>query len=290
VYISYGTSVKEIARILEEKQVIPRAWTFLWYIKAENKFSELQAGDFILTRGVSYKEIVNSLSLALAKEIPVRIQEGKSLEEIDGILVSKGLISSGEFISCTASCNFSEFSFLPSGNIEGFFFPDTYFVDPKTFTVSQFARRMIRNFERRFVSEGTMREIEKQGKTLSQIVIMASILEKEERNKKNLPIISGILWKRLREGIALGADATTRYYEGTTALTREHFLDDNPFNTRRKLGLPPHAISNPSVASLEASLYPQESEYYYYLHDPTGKIHYSKTNDEHNQKRFQYLR
>lgn len=292
LFIDYGTPVNKIADKLQEKGIIKSTWPFLLYLKLEGKHNELQAGDFILKRGSSYFELTNSLSNAKAKEIPLRIIEGYTIEDIDALLAKKGLIEKGEFTKCAQTCKFPKQNFVYDGNLEGYLFPDTYFTKTDNFDIEHFIRRMLNNFEIRFLSAENKAKYRSQKRSLQQIVIMASIIEREETNINNMPIISGILWKRLDEKIPLGADATTRYFERNKsgALTTADFQKDNKYNTRKYLGLPPTAISNPGINALKAALNPEESKYYYYLHDNSGNIHLSETNDEHNQKKYKYLR
>lgn len=292
VFFEYGTPLKSIIKTLKEKEIIEYEWPMLVYLKWYEKGDNLQAGDFILHKGTPIPELTDILSNSTPKEIPLRVIEGRSTEEIDILLTEKGLIDGGDFISCMKSCTFPEFDFLPKNSKEGFLFPDTYFVATQNFDVKSFISRMIQNFENRFLYSENKQKILSQSASIHEIVIMASIIELEERNTTNMPTISGILWKRLNERIPLGADATTRYYEKnkTGVLTRADFEKDNPFNTRRNLGLPPSAIGNPGLKALNAALYPEKSSYYYYLHDNSGNIHYGKTNEEHNVNKWKYLR
>lgn len=292
LHIDYGTPVKQIVKTLVDKEVISSEWSFLLYLHWYNATGNLQAGDFILKKGTAFPILVEQLSNAHPLEIPVRILEGNTIEEIDALLVEKSLIQPGEFIQCTKTCHFSNHDFVFDGNLEGFLFPDTYFVEIDTFKVQSFIDRLLTNFEQRFLTNEVKVLYKSQGKTLQDIVIMASIIEKEDWHPENMPIISGILWKRLAEGIPLGADATTRYFEGkkTEGLTTADFQKNNKYNTRRYTGLPPTAISNPGLSALNASLNPEKTKYYYYLHDSSGMIHYAETNDEHNQNKYQYIR
>ena len=120
---------------------------------------------------------------------------------------------------------------------------------------------------------------------------MASLIERETRTAEERPIISGILWKRFDAERGLDVDATVRFVLGkaTGALTKEDLEVDSAYNTRRRRGLPPGPIANPGLASLEAALHPEDSTYWYYLHGKKGEIHYSETNDEHNEKKEKYL-
>ncbi len=291
IFIEYGTTTKEIVSILKEKGIIETEWPMLVYLKWYKESNNLQAGDFIIKQGTPIPELVDILSHARTTEIPIRIIEGQTIEEIDELLFKKELTQKGEFIECTKKCDFSDYNFINNNSLEGFLFPDTYFVEIKNFNTQSFIKRLLNNFQNRFLSEENISIYTKQGRSLYDIVIMASIIEKEEWNTENMPIVSGILWKRLDERIHLGADATTRYYENksTEKLTKEDFSKNNPYNTRRVLGLPPTAIGNPGLKALNATLYPEKSKYYYYLHDGNGNIHYSVTNDEHNDKRTRYI-
>ena len=291
VFIEYGTPVQEIIYELKNKDIIKTSWPIFLYLKINNSFNKLQAGDFIIQKGLPVNELIEVLSHAHPQEIPLRIIEGKTIEDIDNLLVQKTLISPGEFVDCTKNCKFPNHNFFYDGNIEGFLFPDTYYVDIKTFTVQGFISRLLNNFQNRFLTEENISYYKKKGLSLQKLVIMASIIEKEEFNSENRPIVAGILWKRLKELIPLGADATTRYYEKNKKgqLLKHHFEKDNPYNTRKKLGLPPTAICNPGLNALKAALYPEKSDYYYYLHDKNGQIHYATTNDEHNYNKRKYL-
>ena len=292
VFFEYGTPLNTIISTLKEKEIIRYQWPMRLYLKIHGQSQDLQSGDFIIPRGIPIPELITVLSHSKPKEIPIRIIEGSRSEEIDDLLVKKGLIEKGEFYDCLQTCSFKNLYFLPEGNKEGFLFPDTYFVSTTDFRVQNFISRMFQNFNQQFLTKENKIKIESQEASLKEIVIMASIIEMEENNISNMPFIGGILWKRINEGIPMGADATTRYYEKnkTGILTRSDFEKDNPYNTRRKRGLPPTAIGNPGIKALNSSLYPKKSKYYYYLHDPYGNIHYAETNNGHNKNKQQYLR
>ncbi len=121
---------------------------------------------------------------------------------------------------------------------------------------------------------------------------MASLIEKEAAGDSERGTISGILWKRLDEGIVLGVDAAVRYAvqkEPREPLTRADLESDSPYNIRVRAGLTPGPIANPGLASIEAALKPQASPYYYYLHGTDGQIRYATTNEEHNVNKAKYL-
>ena len=117
------------------------------------------------------------------------------------------------------------------------------------------------------------------------------MIEREANLDAEMPMIADVLWKRLDEGIHLGVDATTRYElnEWKRPLYTADFQKDSPYNTRKKYGLPPTAISNPGIKAIRAAVYPKKNKYYYYLHDRKGQIHWGKTHDDHVRNKQQYL-
>jgi UPF0755 protein len=150
---------------------------------------------------------------------------------------------------------------------------------------------MLGTFRKRIIAAHA-EEIKAGGKTLADIVTMASLIEKESRYDDERAMVSGILWKRFDAGTLLGVDATVRYRvsKKTEPLTKTDLLIDSAFNTRRIRGLPPSPITNPGESSIMAALQPKDSSYWYYLHGNDGVIRYAVTNDEHNVNKARYLR
>ena len=217
------------------------------------------------------------------------IPEGLTIKEIDARIADFEYAELGEFLRCVQeTCDFSDYTFLPENraNWEGYFFPETFAINPENFSVELLGRKMLNEFEKRADAIGIL-----DNENLADIVNMASMIEKETRADEERPIVSGILWKRLDEGWVLGVDATVRYFTGNAsdALTYDELNTENPYNTRMNSGLPPTAICNPGESSLSASANPEESVYYYYLHGEDGQIHYAETNDGHNVNKRNYL-
>lgn len=137
------------------------------------------------------------------------------------------------------------------------------------------------------------------GLTLDEVITLASIVEREGRTADDRPIIAGILLKRLKADWPLQADATLQYALGyqarektwwKKALTNDDKNFRSPYNTYLNPGLPPRPIANPGIESMKAVIYPKDTEYWYYLHDPTGAVHYAATIEEHNANVKTYLR
>ncbi len=145
---------------------------------------------------------------------------------------------------------------------------------------------MLNNFKNKLSTELT----KKHQRPLHDYIIMASIIEKEVRSKKDKKIVSGILWKRIKNNWTLGADATLLYKKDNNIITYKDLQTDSKYNTRKNLGLPPTPISNPGLDSILSAIYPEESPYFFYLTTlDTGKVIYAKTNEEHNLNKQKYL-
>ena len=174
--------------------------------------------------------------------------------------------------------------------MEGYLYPDTYYVSVTDFVPKFFLERMLGNF-RKAVLEPYAGLVETSGHSLHETVTMASIVEEETRTDEERPVVAGILWKRLDEGWGLGVDAAVRYVvdKSSDALTQGDLNVNSPYNLRKFKGLPPGPIASAGKKSFEATLYPKDTPYWYFLHDKEGVIHYSRTNEEHNTKRYMYL-
>ncbi len=298
VTIEAGSSTADIADLLEESGVIRSSTAFKWHVRFSGKASALQAGSFVFTPSLSVQEVIERLTRAEAGEASVTIPEGFTVLDIDKLLAEKGLIKAGEFAECALTCDFSSFDFLPKGKalatrggqLEGYLYPDTYFVDPSNFVPKFFIERLLGTFRTKVI-DAHEKQIAAAGHTLHEVITMASLIEEETRKADERAMVSGILWKRIDEGMGLYVDATIRYIaeKPTAALTVNDLAVDSPYNTRKYRGLPPGPIASPSLSSIEAALEPKASPYYYYLHGADGQIRYAETNDEHNANKAKYL-
>lgn len=172
---------------------------------------------------------------------------------------------------------------------EGKLFPDTYLV-PETYTADELYQLMRENYEARV---GPLRPaIEKSQFTENEVIVLASILEREANSRESKRIVSGILQNRLEIGMPLQADAVFEYIlnKPGTQLTRADLSVDDPYNTYTNPGLPPGPIGNPGLEAIEAVLEPDPSSYLFYITDANGVFHYSYTLDQHNANVATYLR
>lgn len=266
------------------------------YIKFFAPDVSIQAGGFSASSGTTLETfLTETLKTPSYTDLTITIIPGWNMWDLDAYLASKDIGAPGDFLT-TVQLNFAqyqkEFAFLEHvSSLEGFLYPDTYRIR-KDGTADDAIRVMLREFDKQIGSEYTSLDPKKAYETL----ILASIVEREEPKKANQPIVAGILSKRVAEGIAMGADATVCYgYQKTQKQCTPSFIaqviyEKNPYNTRNMLGYTPTPIAGFPVSTWKAALNPEASPYYYYLHDPTGQIHYAKTNAEHNQNKALYLK
>src|SRR3989338_2698104 len=298
IEIASGESVREIASTLKEQGIIRSALIFRLYLLSHGLDRSLKAGTFLIPDDASFAEIAELLSKSESGEAAVTIPEGYTIAQLDALLTKMDVMEEGELLRCAETCDFSSFTFLPvpsaqflsGGRLEGYLFPDTYFIHPREFVPKLFLERLLSTFQERIV-EGLATNITVSERSLHDLITMASLIERETSTDEERGVVSGILWKRFDSGRALDVDATIRYALGkiTGALTREDLDVDSPYNTRKYPGLPPGPIANPGLKSIEAALHPKDSPYWFYLHGKDGQIRYSETNDEHNEKKARYL-
>jgi UPF0755 protein len=232
--------------------------------------------------------------------IKVTIPEGYKTFQIEASLIAAGLpVQASELqeavgISAPLARELFELDFLsdlpPRATVDGFLFPDTYFF-ARDSDLHGIVQKMLENFGEK-VEEPLRVKIKARGKNLYEVVILASLLEKEVRTFEDMKIVSGILWKRMEIGMPLQVDATLAYLTGkkTGEITNDDKEIDSPYNTYKYRGLPPSPIGNPGLNAIRAATEPASSDYLFYLSTPQGETIFSKTLDEHNQNRAKYLK
>jgi UPF0755 protein len=278
--IKKGESTTTFSERLEEEKLIKSAVMFRIYLKLTGLDKKIQAGSFRLSSAESAKEIALSLTEGRLDKW-VTIIEGLRREEVADIIAEDFDIDTDEFLKEA---------------VEGELFPDTYLIST-TATEEQILTILRTNFNKKF-GEDLEKQAAKNKLNKKEVVILASIVERETQVEEQRAVIAGILLKRWRQGMSIAADATTQYALGYSEeektwwrknLTEEDLKINSPYNTRARTGLPPGPICSPSLASIEAVAKPATSDYYFYLHDEDGNVHYAKTYAEHQQNIAKYL-
>jgi UPF0755 protein len=286
VVIPNGWGVEQIAKKLEDENLISSVLAFKLMVAKEGISTKLQAGDFFLSPSMNMYEIIQNLTHGTV-DVWVTIPEGLRREEIAEILANT-------FLKHNITLNILEFLDLTEDK-EGFLFPDTYLI-PKNSSSNQIVKILNAGFDNKYSSLEPKISL-----TQNQIVVLASLIEREAKYDKDRPIIAGIFIKRLMNGWTLDVDATLQYALANNKCDTIDFECNwwpsitvkekdivSPFNTYVNKGLPPAPICNPGLASLKAAANPKDTDYWFYLSDLSGNIYYAKTNEEHLNN-YQYL-
>lgn len=287
--VKSGEGIQEIGKRLEQSNLIKNSYYFDYYIWKTNSKNKIQAGSYELNNMMTIPEIVQVLSMGkiVSNEVKVTFPEGSSLKEMADILTEKGF-NGDEFLKVAKSASGvkTDYEFLKDKpknvSLEGFLFPDTY-IFYKDASAEQVVDIMLQNFDEK-LTQNMRDKINAKGRSIFDIVTMASILEKEAKAPEDMKIASGIFWKRIEAGMSLQSCATIAYVLGKDK--KQYTYDDtrtpSPYNTYLNKGLPPGPINNPGLNSIQAAIYPKATDYNYFLTDPnTGQMLYAKTLEEH---------
>lgn len=282
--------VGKVADILQEEGLIEYKWLFRLFAAFTKADTKMAAGTYTLNTDMDYRAIISSMSAKSAgrTEISVTIPEGYNLKQIFALLEEKGVASVADLEQTAANHDY-KFTFLediPLGKperLEGYLFPDTY-----RFYIGEdpvyALNKMLVNFSV-MVPRETRDELEANGQSLHDIIIIASLIEKET-DGTDQALISSVIYNRLKDngggtGGYLQIDATLAYLNGGNVPTEADKSIDSPYNTYLYKGLPEGPIANPGSAAIWAAMNPKESSYYYYALGTDGLHHYSKTLTEH---------
>src|SRR3989344_9449874 len=247
VNIEQGMNAGDIARILKHAHVIRSELLFVWGVYIGGVHDRLSAGHFVFTEPLSMIDVVLRLR-GTQKEITVVIPEGLTTQEIGDILEKNNIGKASDFIQVSHGDFSLVLPYSRGYSLEGFLFPDTYrFYE--LVTDEEVITKLLENFVKKI--RPLEEEISRSGHSLYEILIVASMLEKETKTDDDRAVVAGILWKRLREGALLQVDATLGYItgKGSRELTLDDLKIDNPYNTYKYKGLPPSPIANPGVAA-----------------------------------------
>lgn len=292
--VTRGQGASAIAKRLAKEGLIKSDFALRTYLELRGKTDKIQAGEYRLTPSLSLQQIVAALLLG-PQELWVTFPEGFRREEIAAKTIDI-LGMEGE----RAQVFWQDF-LEETRDREGFLFPDTYLF-PRDVAAKAVASRLRSIFDTK-ATQNLISDAKASGLSLNEVITLASIVERETLTDEERPIVAGILLKRLEAGWPLQADATLQYALATVSCrlldvsckewwpqpTSEDKKLKSPYNTYLNRGLPPAPIANPGISSIKAVIYPQDSPYWFYLHDGSGKIHYAKTIEEHGENIRKYL-
>jgi len=296
----------EVEITIEQGEVVPSIIGKLWetglihspgvlrnYLQYTGLDTNLKAGDYLLSPSMSALEIVSAIQVSSSPYITLTILPGWRREEIANTLYSSGLtITPEEFLQATENGpeGYSFSTCLGNHSLEGFLFPASYEVLRES-TIEELLPKILMNFEAQITDE-IKNGFTAQGLDICQAVILASIIEREAIVDEEMPQIASVFYNRLNSGSVLASDPTVQYALGfnqdlgtwwTNPLTLDDLKVDSPYNTYLYNGLPPGAISNPSLPAIQAVAFPAKTPYYYFRAacDGSGRHSFAETFTEH---------
>lgn len=293
--VESGESPGTVAWHLEQAGLIKDSELFRRVVQYWGADQDIQAGVYSLRPSMTMEEIMRELRTGRKPSVTVTIPEGWRAEQIAAALEEAQVVSAEEFLQVVRQWR-DDYDFLqdrPVGSavtLEGFLFPDTYQL-PLQAEAIQVVDIMLQNWDRR-VSEELRAKAQERGMTLYEVVTMASIIEREAVIPEERPVIAGVYYNRLKEGMYLQADPTVQYALGYNAesgkwwenITQEQYSSvDSPYNTYLNPGLPPGPICNPGLAAIRAALEPEENNYLFFVHVGEGRHVFAETYEEHLQ-------
>ena len=283
VTIPKGSSVSEVGDLLDKKGVIDNSTLFQVRVTLDGKRSDLYAGHFTLAHGMSYSAAIDALTKPPSKAVTrVTIPEGYSRPQAAQLVKEDGL--TGDYMKETVKSKYlnpAEYGGKGAKNLEGFLFPDTWELKPKT-PVANLVQLQLQDFKKR-IRGVDMSYAKSKNLTVFDVLTIASIIEHEAGVPSQRKLVAAVFYNRLREGISLGSDATVRFATGNfdKPLTQSQLESSSPYNTRNHTGLPPGPIDSPGLAAIEAAAHPAKAGYLFFVTSPDCKnLAFAKTEAE----------
>jgi len=288
-HVRKGEPFRDVSRNLAGEGLLrfPKLFNVLAHLQGLDQ--RIKAGEYLFDSSWNPGEILSALCRGRVVLRRLTVPEGYTVKQISVLFGLEGLAEPQEVMRINTDPEFLSDLNLEADSLEGYLFPDTYH-----FAEGLSAREMLTSMVGRFreVYEPEMEARQRaMGLTVSEVVTLASIVEKETGNRQEKPLVASVLHNRLARGMPLQCDPTVIYgiedFDGN--LTRHHLRVPNPYNTYINPGLPPGPIANPGLDSLRAVLAPEKTTFLYFVSKNDGTHHFSSHLEEHNAavKRFQ---
>jgi len=277
--IESGEGLNSIGNRLQSAKLVKDPDLFKRYLQYNGLDAGIEAGNFVLNQAMTIPQIGKVLQEGRIEELTVTIPEGKRIEEVAEIAASQAPISATEFLKLAQNpipwkAQYPFLNDLPAdATLEGYLFPDTYRLPKDKVSAKDLINRMLSNFDKK-VTPQMRADVQAAGRTLWDVIRLASIVEREAAVAGERPRIAGVYLNRLSDGVALDADPTIQYALGQSrspgtwwfiGLTQDDYHSVvSPYNTYLNPGLPPGPIANPGLSSIEAAIHPEKHDYYYF--------------------------
>lgn len=277
------SSAREIARVLKEKGILHYSLPFRVLAKLTHADRKLKAGLYRLSPRMSLWGILTTLSSGKTQLLLLKIPEGYTTEQIAQQLEKMKVVTGAEFLAAAQNHELLKKLDIKGPSAEGYLFPETYCV-PLGAGADALVELMVRQFDSS-IGDDFEQRCHELGLTPYQMVVMASIVEKEAKIDSERPIVAGVLYNRLHKKMRLQVNATLNYILTTKRawLTNEQLGTQSPYNTYMHRSLPPTPICNPGLESLEAALHPADTSYLYYVAQGDGSSLFATSIEEHQK-------
>ncbi|MCU6709650.1 endolytic transglycosylase MltG [Paenibacillus sp. J5C_2022] len=301
VTISRGMSANGVADTLEKNGIIKNGFLFGYYLQMKDEGAKFQAGVYEFHPGMDNATIINMLNtgdVVEAETVQFTIPEGYTVEQIAQKLGKEGLVDPAKFLQLAGEDRtWSDAEAVLSvpkeqtgikQRLEGYLFPETYAVKRDS-SEEVIIQRMLQETDRKLdtLPEDWQEVLGESGRSLHEIMTVASLVEREVVVDEERPLVASVIYNRLKQPMRLQIDATVQYALGEQKerLLHKDLEIDSPYNTYKIDGLPPGPIASPSIASIEAALYPADTDYLFYVtkKDGTQSHLFAKTYKEHQR-------
>ena len=287
IVVREGMHLREVSGILEKEGLVKNSTAFLLLAKINGYSRMIKAGEYILNPAMSPGRILEIITRGEVISHIVTIPEGYCLEQIADVLSVNGIIDREKFLAYALVDGVERNYGIEGPGLEGYLYPDTYQF-AKGLNAGAIVDAMVKRF--REITRQFEQKVTESGMTLNEIVTLASIVEKETGKASERPLIASVFLNRIKKRMRLESDPTVIYgiknFSGN--LKKRDLKTYTPYNTYVIRGLPPGPISNPGVDSINAVLYPADTNYLYFVSKNDGSHHFSNNLKEHNQAVYTY--
>ncbi len=292
VSVPTGANAKEVSSLLEAKGVVSQAWAFAWFLRLSGAQNQLKAGEYAFTLPLSPATVARMLSRGEMNLVSVTVPEGLTLDETAKAIAASGLATERELIAEFRNAAPIRDLDPSARDLEGYLFPETYRF-AKGVSANSITKTMVETFRQRF-ARPQAGAVAGSGRTLRQLVTIASLVEKETAVGEERDRIAGVIVDRLAINMPLQIDPTIIYARKLAGtwdgdIKRADLTWDHPYNTYVRRGLPPGPVASAGLAALSAALAPRRTGALYYVSRGDGTHEFSKTLAEHARAVRRYV-
>ena len=288
-----GASIQQVAELLEASGLIESALLFRLHMRLEYRDASIKAGEFKFMPPVTIRTTAAQLVEGRVYYHRITVPEGLDWQETASVLAGQGFGSTGEYLGLINVPDLIRDLDPAAENLEGYLFPETYFVTSGT-TPAEIIGLMVDRFRKNWTEEFRRQAVSLEMST-REVLTLASLIEKESSSPEERRLVSSVFHNRLRKGMKLACDPTVIYavklakpWDGI--INRSDLQLDSPYNTYLYPGLPPGPIANPGLDSIKAALFPEQTEFFFFVSKNDGSHIFSEKYSDHAEAVRKYQR